>query len=366
MTLALTQLTLSHFRSHKLSTISCDTRPVAIFGPNGAGKTNILEAVSLFSPGRGIRRASAQDMTRRPEALGWKLSGILDTDTGQHEVETWSDKGAARQIKLDEKSIPQTRLGELCRVIWLIPAMDRLWIEGAEGRRRFLDRTALSFYPAHAEAALTYEKAMRERNKLLKEQIRDAHWYKALEDHMAKAATLIHTHRTQTLQHLQNAYAKTSTAFPIAELELQQTEGDIPKNEEDFKDAFAESRSRDIIAGRTLVGPHRTDLYGAYAAKGVPASDCSTGEQKALLISLILANARALGEHSGTRPILLLDEVAAHLDANRRAALYDELTKLKAQAWMTGTEDHLFDALGDRAQYFTVTEENGISDIKPS
>lgn len=361
MTLALTKLTLSHFRSHKHSDIECDARPIAIYGPNGAGKTNILEAVSLFSPGRGIRRASAQDMTRRPEALGWKLKGILEATTGTQEIETWSDEGAARQVKINDKAAPQTRLGELCRVIWLIPAMDRLWIEGAEGRRRFLDRTTLSFFPNHAEASLTYEKTMRERNRLLKEQIRDAHWYRALEDQMAQAATRIHANRTATVKALTAAQEKTQTAFPIAELDIHQTEGATPATEDDFKDAFAESRPRDIMAGRTLVGPHRSDLYGAYIAKGVPAADCSTGEQKALLISLILANARALAEQIGTPPILLLDEVAAHLDADRRAALYDEICALGAQAWMTGTEDGLFDALGTRGQYLHISEENGIS-----
>ena len=359
--LALTQLKLSHFRSHKASEISCDARPVAIYGPNGAGKTNILEAVSLFSPGRGIRRASAQDMTRRPEALGWKLSGILTTSEGTQEIETWSESGAARQVKINDKTAPQTKLGALCRVIWLIPAMDRLWIEGAEGRRRFLDRTALSFFPEHAEASLTYEKTMRERNRLLKEQIRDAHWYKALEDQMAKCAAQIHANRQATIAQLTEAQRKNSTAFPIAELDLKQSEGESPTSKDAFREAFAESRNRDLIAGRTLVGPHRSDLSATYIAKNVPASDCSTGEQKALLISLILANARALADTLGTPPILLLDEVAAHLDADRRAALYDELIALKTQAWMTGTEDHLFDALGDRAQYLTVSEDAGIS-----
>jgi DNA replication and repair protein RecF len=364
MSLALTQLKLSHFRSHKASELSCDSRPVAIYGPNGAGKTNILEAVSLFSPGRGIRRASAQDMTRRPEALGWKLTGLLQGPEGTQEIETWSEAGAARQVKINDKSAPQTKLATLCRVIWLIPAMDRLWIEGAEGRRRFLDRTALSFFPNHAENALTYEKTMRERNRLLKEQIRDAHWYKALEEQMATCAAQIHANRIATVTALTEAQQATTTAFPIAELDLQQTEGESPITAADFKEAFAESRSRDIAAGRTLVGPHRSDLYAAYIAKGVPAADCSTGEQKALLISLILANARALAARIGTPPILLLDEVAAHLDADRRAALYDELTALRAQAWMTGTEDHLFDALGSRAQYISVAEDGGISALK--
>ena len=178
---------------------------------------------------------------------------------------------------------------------------------------------------------------------------------------MAKCAAQIHANRQATIVQLTDAQRKTSTAFPIAELDLKQSEGESPTSEGAFREAFAESRSRDLIAGRTLVGPHRSDLSATYIAKDVPASDCSTGEQKALLISLILANARALADTLGTPPILLLDEVAAHLDADRRAALYDELIDLKAQAWMTGTEDHLFDALGDRAQYLTVSEDDGIS-----
>jgi len=189
MALALTELTVSHFRSHKLARLSLDGRPVVLHGSNGAGKTNILEAVSLFSPGRGMRRASAAEMTRRPEALGWKLSGLLDAQGQRYEIETWSEGGAARQVRIDDKAASQIDLGKLARVVWLIPSMDRLWIEGAEGRRRFLDRIALSFDPSHAEASLTYEKAMRERNRLLKEQVRDAHWYAALEGQMAGFTT---------------------------------------------------------------------------------------------------------------------------------------------------------------------------------
>lgn len=361
--LAVTALTLSHFRSHKLARISVDERPVALYGPNGAGKTNILEAVSLFSPGRGLRRASAEDMTRRPEALGWKLMGQL-TSLGQvHEVETWSEGGAARQVRIDGKAASQVALGRIARVLWLIPAMDRLWIEGAEGRRRFLDRMTLSFFPDHAEASLTYEKAMRERNRLLKDQVRDAHWYAALERQMAEAGHKIHQARCAALVQLSAAQDNAETAFPTATLELQQSEGEMPESEVDLREALEESRFRDIAAGRTLVGPHRTDLYGVYAAKGVPARDCSTGEQKALLVSLILANARALAQHFGAPPLLLLDEVAAHLDAGRRAALYDEICALGAQAWMTGTGPELFEELGTRAQYIEVTEVDGVSDV---
>ncbi len=356
MGLTLTELTVSHFRSHKLARLSLDGRPVAIHGPNGAGKTNILEAVSLFSPGRGMRRASAAEMTRRPEALGWKLSGLLRVQGQAYEIETWSEGGAARQVRIDEKSASQVELGKLARIVWLVPSMDRLWIEGAEGRRRFLDRLALSFDPSHAEASLTYEKAMRERNRLLKENVRDAHWYTALEGQMAETGFRIHTARLAALELLRAAQDQAETAFPSAELELVQTEGAMPETEDDLREALNESRFRDLAVGRTLVGPHRSDLYGVFAAKGVPAKDCSTGEQKALLVSLILSNARALAGMVGAPPIVLLDEVAAHLDAARRAALYDEICALGAQAWMTGTGPELFAELGDRAQTLIVTD----------
>ncbi|SMP08242.1 DNA replication and repair protein RecF [Shimia sagamensis] len=361
--LFLKTLSLSHFRSHKKGALTCDARPVALFGPNGAGKTNILEAVSLFSPGRGIRRASAEEMTRRPEAIGWKLSGLLQASTQTFEIEVRSENGGARQVQIDSKAAPQVQLGRVARVLWLIPAMDRLWIEGAEGRRRFLDRMTLSFYPEHADASLAYEKAMRERNRLLKDQISDAHWYVALERQMAEAGARLHQAREASVERLLDAQAAAQTAFPVAELELIQSEGSMPHTEADLRDALAESRFRDIAAGRTLVGPHRTDMIGTYREKAVPAKDCSTGEQKALLVSLILANARALKEDIGAAPILLLDEVAAHLDPDRRAALYDEICALGAQAWMTGTEAGLFEALGDRAQYVEVTDEAGISSL---
>ena len=362
--LYLTELTLSHFRSHKQGRVVCDGRPVAIFGPNGAGKTNILEAVSLFSPGRGLRRASAEDMTRRPEALGWKVTGLLHSGPSIHEVAIWSETGSARQLRIDGKAAPQSELGRIARVLWLIPAMDRLWIEGAEGRRRFLDRMTLSFFPSHGDAVLDYEKAMRERNRLLKDQVRDAHWYAALEGQMAQTGAAIQANRRAALLRLEAAQTQAETAFPTAQLELTQTEGEMPETADDLRAALAESRFRDLAAGRSLVGPHRADLYGVFAAKGVPAKDCSTGEQKALLVSLILANARALAADLGAPPILLLDEVAAHLDATRRAALYTEITALGAQAWMTGTGAELFDSLGSAAQYLEVTDHAGLSEIR--
>jgi DNA replication and repair protein RecF len=363
MTLALTELALSHFRSHKLTRLSQDARPVAIYGPNGAGKTNILEAVSLFSPGRGLRRARAADMTRKPEALGWKVTGVLKGLDQSREVEILCEGSAARQIRIDDKQASQLALGGIARILWLVPAMDRLWIEGAEGRRRFLDRMALSFDPGHAEASLIYEKSMRERNRLLKDHVRDPGWYGALEAQMARSGFLVHQGRVQALTHLARAQTQAETAFPTADLELVQSEGEMPQSEQELRIALADGRPSDLVAGRTLVGPHRSDLVGAYAAKGVPARDCSTGEQKALLVSLILANARALAELIGAPPILLLDEVAAHLDADRRAALYNEICTLGAQAWMTGTGPELFAELDDRAQYLEVTETNGLSKV---
>lgn len=363
MSLYLSSLTLSHFRSHLGAKLSLDGRPVAIHGNNGAGKTNILEAVSLFSPGRGLRRGAAQDMVRRPEGLGWKLKGMLHSLHQLHEVEIWSDAGAARQLKIDDKTASQTALGRIARVLWLIPAMDRLWIEGADGRRRFLDRMTLSFEPSHADVSLSYEKSMRERNRLLKDQVRDGHWYVAVERQMAETGAAIHANRKRALEQLQEAQRQAETAFPTAELELAQTEGEMPQSASDLRDALSESRFRDLSAGRTLVGPHRTDLYGVYADKGVPAKDCSTGEQKALLVSLILANGRALKHEFGAPPILLLDEVAAHLDADRRAALYDEICALGSQAWMTGTGPELFAELGNRAQHLEVTESSGVSQV---
>ncbi|ESW61834.1 MAG: recombinase RecF [Rhodobacter sp. CACIA14H1] len=360
--LTISTLTLSHFRSHRAARMELDGRPVAISGPNGAGKTNILEAVSLLSPGRGLRRAAADELARRPESLGWKIRA--ETANPFHELETSAEGTDSRQVRIDGKPAPQTALGRILRVLWLVPAMDRLWIEAAEGRRRFLDRLTLSFAPDHADVTLAYEKAMRDRNRLLKDMVQDPHWYTALESQMAEAAAQITANRLHALSRIATAQAGAETAFPAAALSLTAPEGeDLP---DDLAPALAASRRRDMAAGRTLIGPHRADLAAIYTAKGAPADQCSTGEQKALLISLILSNARALAQDLGSPPILLLDEVAAHLDQHRRAALYDEICALGAQAIMTGTEPGLFDSLGDRAQSFTVAEEGGLSKVTPA
>ena len=359
--LAITSLNLSHFRSHQAARIEFDGRPVAIVGANGAGKTNILEAVSLLSPGRGMRRAATNEIARRPENIGWKISAGIHGFGAAHSIETWAEAGESRALRIDDKAAPQSALGRITRVLWLVPAMDRLWIEAAEGRRRFLDRMTLSFAPDHAEAVLAYEKAMRDRNRLLKDQVSDPHWYAALEAQMVQAGTQIEANRQLALARLAAAQDGAETLFPRADLALTGPEGEAAM--EDLAQALSQNRRRDMAAGRTLVGPHRADLTAVYVAKGARADQCSTGEQKALLISLILANARALAADLGAAPVLLLDEVAAHLDPARRAALYDELCALGAQALMTGTEASLFEHLGKRAQTLTVAENHGSSRI---
>lgn len=354
--LAIKALQLTQFRSHARAALVFDGRPVSISGPNGAGKTNILEAVSLLSPGRGLRRAGAEDLARQQAAVGWKVAADVAGLGADHRIETWAEAGEARAVRIDGKAAPQTALGRILRVLWLVPAMDRLWLDAAEARRRFLDRMALSFMPDHAEAVLAYDKAMRERNRLLKDQVQDPHWYGALEAQMAAAGAQISANRAQALARIAQAQAA-GGAFPVADLAI------VGEDASDLAQALAAGRGRDMAAGRSLIGPHRADLQAVYAAKGARADQCSTGEQKALLISLILANARALAQDLGAAPILLLDEVAAHLDPARRAALYDEICALGAQALMTGTEPGLFDSLGHRAQNVTVAEEGGLSKV---
>lgn len=349
-------LTLSHFRSHQRTRLVFDGRPVALHGANGSGKTNILEAISLFSPGRGLRRATPDDMARRPQSLGWKLRAEVSTPQGLRRAETYAEPGQSRQVRLDEKAAPQIALGALVPMLWLTPAMDRLWLEGAEGRRRFLDRTTLSFAPDHAAQVLAYDKAMRERNRLLRDGVRDTRWYAALEAQMAEAGAQISANRRAALADLA-AHVDPSSPFPMAEMTLDCTAPD------DLATALAETRARDMAAGRSLIGPHRADLRAIWSAKGMEAAQCSTGEQKAFLISAILANARALATKTGVPPILLLDEIAAHLDAARRAALYDAVCGIGAQCFMTGTGPELFAELGARAQIFALSDTNGVSHV---
>ncbi|CAM3821831.1 DNA replication/repair protein RecF [Paracoccus yeei] len=357
--MTLSRLHLTQFRSWARLDLELDGRPLAIHGPNGAGKTNILEAASMLSPGRGMRGAPPGDQARQGPDVGWQIRAQI----GDQAVVTRAAPGQPREVMIDDKPAPQVALGRLMRVIWLVPAMDRLWTDAPEQRRRFLDRVTLSFAPFHAEDALGYDKAMRERNRLLRDEVRDDRWYRALESQMADMGAAITRNRQDAIARIMQAQQGAETAFPAARLTLLPGEGfaDDP-DPASIAVRLAETRSRDMAAGRTLTGPHRADLGAHWGPQDMPAALSSTGEQKAMLLSLILANARAL---SGESPVLLLDEVAAHLDADRRAALHDEICALDAQSLLTGTGPELFDSLRDRAQFLAVRRDGATSEVLP-
>ncbi len=342
----ISQLTLSHFRSHKYTQVQVESGPVALFGGNGAGKTNLIEAISLLSPGKGIRKANTADLSKSPDNIGWKLNAEVVSGVSSNLIETSWETTSSRIVKINDKVVKQNDLAKVFRVVWLLPSMDRLWLEGADGRRKFLDRLTLSFFPKHADCVLNYEKAMRERNRLLKEKMTDDVWYKALERQMAQNGLLIQSNRIAALKKISSAQENSTTTFPVAELSLSKKNGDLTTDEDEYVKALSENRQLDIMAGRTLIGPHRSDMEATYKEKGISAKDSSTGEQKAMLISIVLANARALKLELGYPPVILLDEISAHLDIDRRGALYEEINALGAQAWMTGTDKNLFSELG--------------------
>src|SRR6201996_146022 len=360
--LAVTRLRLTNFRSYAAGEIAVDAAPVVLAGPNGAGKTNVLDAISLLSPGRGLRGAKLNEHARKGpvgDDTLWAVAATVVRGETEHDIGTGlTSASASRQVRLNGAAASSSAdLGEIVQLIWLTPAMDRLFIESAGGRRRFLDRLVLGFDAAHARAAPRYETAMRERARLLKYGPRDPAWLDGLESEMAEAGIQIAQARAGTVERLSRALAERGGpqggAFPAASLAL--TDELHLLTAEDLRGQFASSRMRDAEAGRTLVGPHTTDLHVRHTAKRAEARDCSTGEQKALLISIMLADARELARaREGLAPLLLLDEIAAHLDAARRAALFEEIHALSAQAWMTGTDLSLFD--GARCQIFEVRE----------
>lgn len=378
--LAVTTLRLARFRSYDAISLDTGGASVALSGPNGAGKTNLLEAVSLLVPGRGLRRADPDQLAASPDRDQWRVAAVLDTPRGGIDVVTDATDPASpsRRVEIDGKVVPQTALGRQIRMCWLTPGMDRLWLEGPGDRRRFLDRIALGLDPDHAATVLGYEKAMRNRSRLLGEPRPDPAWLGAVEAQMARFGARLARARASALAALIAAQEGAETLFPRADLAIlgamETRFADVIRAGDDLDEAesaeaaglaqaLAQGRSRDQAAGRALIGPHRSDLDAIYAAKAMPARACSTGEQKALLISLVLANARAIRAQTGAAPILLLDEVAAHLDAGRRAALYGEIAALGAQAWMTGTGPELFAELPQEALHLTVTEVAGHSRI---
>lgn len=369
----LTRLGLRDYRNYAALDLRLDGRHVCLFGQNGSGKTNLLEAVSMLSPGRGLRGAEFSDLVRQTSegeaARGWAISTNVrdgDVDRRISLALDLDDQGRSRRTaRLDGVDTAQQDLGELMRVIWLTPAMDRVFAGPAGDRRRFLDRQVLAHFPSHAAASAGYEKAMRQRNALLEQGRSDPAWLDAIELGMASAGAAMAIHRIDAVKVMQEAIlARPEGAFPKAlidldgQFELHAANGvALTDIEQEIIVQLRENRGRDRIAGRTTEGVHRTDLRVIHAPKGLAADQCSTGEQKALLIGLILANAQALFERDfAPSPLLLLDEAAAHLDSDRRAALYDELAALGGQAWLTGTDCSLFDAFGDRAQRFEVSD----------
>jgi DNA replication and repair protein RecF len=359
--LAVTRLSLTNFRSYVAGELAVSGAPVVLAGPNGAGKTNVLDAISLLSPGRGLRGAKLAEHTRKGpvanEETLWAVAATVARGETDYEIGTGlTQASASRQVRLNGVAAASSAdLGDIVQLIWLTPAMDRLFIESAGGRRRFLDRLVLGFDAGHARVATRYETAMRERARLLKYGPRDPAWLDGLENEMAEAGIVIAQARVLTVERLSRALAERGApqAFPAASLAL--TDDIHMLTADDLRGQLAASRIRDAEAGRTLVGPHTTDLAVRHTLKRADARDCSTGEQKALLISIMLADARELSRaREGLAPILLLDEIAAHLDVVRRTALFEEIHSLSAQAWMTGTDLSLFE--GARCQIFEVRD----------
>lgn len=345
----LSRLTLRDFRNHEDALIVPRHPFIVLTGENGAGKTNILEAVSLLTPGRGLRAAPLAQMARQGGGGGFGVAAQVDgvtIGTG-----TGADAPDRRQVRIGGVAHAASALAEYLSVLWLTPAMDRLFQESAGGRRRFLDRLTLALRPAHATHATRYEAAMRARNKLLADTARgwDEHWLSALEAQMAEHGGEIAAARAEMVARLNRVLADVPEgpfarpALALADGEDASGAGEAPL----LALALREGRRRDAAAGRTLSGPHRSDLLVTHVAKGQAAALCSTGEQKALLLSIILGHAALVGEARGAPPVLLLDEVAAHLDPGRRIALFERLAETGSQVWMTGTEAELFTGLID-------------------
>jgi DNA replication and repair protein RecF len=330
--MAITRLSLSDFRNHEDFLLEPEKPFVVLTGENGAGKTNVLEAISLLAPGRGLRRAPLADMVRIGQqgfAVAARMDGS-DLATGVS-----ADAPGKRQVRVNGAASSASALAEWLSVIWITPAMDRLFMDGASDRRRFLDRLVLAMEPGHAHHASRYEAAMRQRNRLLGGELQpDPAWLSALETQMAEHGLAIAQARAAMVEALRGVLDD-APAGPFARASITLDSGEAL---EDLAARLRASRPLDAAAGRTLVGPHRTDLAVNHAGKGQPAARCSTGEQKALLIGIVLGHARLVAARTGKPPLLLLDEVAAHLDPVRRAALYDRLALQGGQCWLTGTE----------------------------
>jgi DNA replication and repair protein RecF len=360
------RLQLTGFRNYAAASLSFDGRHVVLTGDNGSGKTNLLEAISFLSPGRGLRRAAYADVVMNGADAGFSVFAAIDGMAGEASIGTGTEagpeNGTSRRLRVN--GAPAAAIDDLLehlRILWLTPAMDGLFTGGASDRRRFLDRLVLSIDPAHGRRATDFERAMKSRNRLLSENRWDVTWLDGLEEQMAALGVAIAHARAEMLALLARLVEEGAgeAAFPVPVMALSGfMDGEGATAAADLEDRYrlslARERPRDAAAGRTLEGPHRADLLIRHRAKDIEAARCSTGEQKALLVGLVLAHARLAAGMTGFAPILLLDEIAAHLDEHRRAMLFDLVDGIGGQAFMTGTDASMFSALGDRAEFFTV------------
>jgi DNA replication and repair protein RecF len=368
------RLTLTNFRSYHAASLTIEAGPVVLIGPNGAGKTNLLEAISFFAPGRGLRRAMLEEIALSEadgETAGsWAVSAEVEGELGLVTLgtgieSTTSDNGnLARLYRIDREPVTSAAaFADHVRITWLVPTMDGLFLGPASERRRFLDRLVLAVDTQHASRVNALERALRSRNRLLENAEPDRHWLDAAEHETAELAVAVAAARAETVRRLAGALAARrdpSAAFPSAEIGLDGwmealvLSHPATEVEDRYRALLRDNRARDAAAGRTLDGPHLTDLTVIYEPKGIAAREASTGEQKALLIGLVLAHTGLIAEMTGFAPVLLLDEVVAHLDPNRRAALFDALDRSGAQAWMTGADPAAFAGIEQRAQVFAV------------
>jgi len=367
----LRRLTLTNFRSYHAAQIEVGGGSIVLIGPNGAGKTNLIEAISWLAPGRGLRRATPDEVAFSEGDGSWAVSvevegalGLASLGTGI-DAPTAETASATRRCRIDREPVASaTAFADHLRVIWLVPAMDALFNGPASERRRFLDRLVLAVDAEHSSRVAALERSLRSRNRLLEEPRPDPHWLDAVEHETAELAVAVAALRVETVGRLQAALAARrdpASPFPAAAVALDGwMERLIPQHpaievEDRYRALLNDNRGRDAAAGRTLEGPHLTDLAVIHLAKGMPAAAASTGEQKALLIGLVLAHAGLLSGMTGLAPLLLLDEVVAHLDPARRAALYAELAGLGAQVWITGADPAAFMEIEARAQFFEVS-----------
>ncbi len=363
------RLALTNFRSYRAASIELSAEPVVLVGANGAGKTNLIEAISFLTPGRGLRRATLEEVAFSEGDGSWAVAAEVEGALGLATLGTGitpavEDTRPQRMCRIDrEPAASVADFADHIRVIWLTPAMDRLFNEPASERRRFLDRLVLAVDAQHSSRVSALERSLRSRNRLLENPRPDLHWLDAVEHETAELAVAVAALRAETVRRLRAALAERNAfpvGFPAADIALhgwmEQALAEQPavEVEDRYRRQLKENRARDALAGRTLDGPHLTDLAVSYAGKNVPAADASTGEQKALLIGLVLAHAGLVGEMTGFAPVLLLDEIVAHLDPSRRNALYDALFRLGSQIWMTGADPVTFAEIAPRAQIFEI------------